>query len=547
MKCLLMVVAGFVFATTNAQTVGAQDVAGVKVSTTSVIPITGVTQSTDGNYNFKSFEINAPDAGKYYTEFWLLPARYASNSYTTFMVFVNDDYIGTITPTSGNWQAARVNGKETLELVKGANVITIATLAPEFPEVETIKVAQNDFEATLSSDTYDKYLERAISCVSYDVPEQEEISTYASTTTSVGFAHYSNIPLNYTFYKTFSFTQGQDIFITSSSSAKHKIDVVYYGSNNRIINPDIINPNTPETNIETKSGPLIEFSGTVKPNINLKLIYTPATSEEMQGLSYVYPSEKTLNSSMQVATAKLTIPKTGQYLVRVRHAVNGSSSVADVNVNGAYYYENTPIALSYIDCQIPADGNLYATMTCCNNFGTDDPYLFIHGANNDRIVGFNDDGTNEKIKQFNLSERDSYISQKYFMKTSGLSVNNYSSLNPISRCNIIARILEDSAESLTKMRAKKTDTTGMSTNSKSDESVRIIGPANIDGIITISAKERIRRVLIYGLDGNRIGSINVECSTANIQTSALNITQPGIYVVSVETVNGVTCKKVAVK
>ncbi len=253
------------------------------------------------------------------------------------------------------------------------------------------------------------------------------------------------------------------------------------------------------------------------------------------------------NSSMQVATAKLTIPKTGQYLVRVRHAVNGSSSVADVNVNGAYYYENTPITLSYIDCQIPADGNLYATMTCCNNFGTDDPYLFIHGANNDRIVGFNDDSTNEKIKQFNLSERDSYISQKYFMKTSGLSVNNYSSLNPISRCNIIARILEDSAESLTKMRAKKTDTTGMSTNSKSDESVRIIGPANIDGIITISAKERIRRVLIYGLDGNRIGSINVECSTANIRTSALNITQPGIYVVSVETVNGVTCKKVAVK
>ena len=386
MKRLLMVVACIVLATTNVQAVGAQVLE--EASPTAVIPILGMSESTDGIYNFKSFEVNAYKSGSYYTEFWLLPAKYANNNYTAFMVFVNDMYVGTINPSFGNWQAAHVNGNETLELKEGTNVITVAAHAPEFPEVETIKVAANGSEATFSSDAYEKFLEDALHGVSYDIPAQEEMSMYASDATAVGIAHYSNVPLNYTFYKTFSFTQGQEIFITSSSLAPHKIDVVYYGSAPKNFNLNTTKASIHDTIGEKKSVPAIIYPGTSLPQVKYRLLYTPATSEEMQGLSYVYPSEKTLNSSMQVATAKLTIPKTGQYLVRVRHAVSGGSSVADVNVNGAYYYENTPITLSCLDCQIPADGNAYATMTCCNNFGTDDPYLFIHGADNDRIVGF---------------------------------------------------------------------------------------------------------------------------------------------------------------
>ena len=42
-----------------------------------------------------------------------------------------------------------------------------------------------------------------------------------------------------------------------------------------------------------------------------------------------------------------------------------------------------------------------------------DPYLFIHGAGCDRIVGFNDDGDKEEIQYNSLSTFDSYISQKY--------------------------------------------------------------------------------------------------------------------------------------
>lgn len=549
-----MIAAGIVLATANAPTAVAQEVAGVEISPTSTLPITGVTEATDGNYNFKSFEVEVSEAGAYYTEFWLLPSKYANNRYTSFMIYVNDNYIGTITPTVGNWQAVRIDGHETFDMTEGTNVITIATLAPECPEVETLKVALNDADATFSSEAYEEYLDDAAAGVTYDMPEDDGMSVYASDATSVGPMHFSNVPLNYTFYKTFSFTKGQEIFITTSSTAVHKIDLVYYGSDTykpvitgptepiiTPINPGIINPaglnSLAESSVFSQPYPYVKF----------RTLYTPATSEEMQGLNWVFPSQKTLNSSMQVATAKVNIPKSGQYLVRVRHAVNGGSALADVNVNGAYYYENSPITLSYKACVIPADGNYYATFTCCNNFGTDDPYLFIHRGLSDRIVGFNDDAPSAKREQYNISVWDSYISQKYLMKTSGISVSNYSSSKPTSRCNIVARISEGAAQSVAKARAKAANTAGVTEMSITDESVQITVPANMNDSFSINATEKINKVSAYGLAGNCIGSVNGQESCAIIPASSLNITQPGIYVISVETSNGVTSKKVAIK
>lgn len=74
---------------------------------------------------------------------------------------MNDSYVGSINPTVGNWQSARVNDHETFNLTEGKNVITIATLAPEFPEVETLRIAKNDEEATFASEPYEAFIENA--------------------------------------------------------------------------------------------------------------------------------------------------------------------------------------------------------------------------------------------------------------------------------------------------------------------------------------------------------------------------------------------------
>lgn len=548
---LLMIAAGIVLATVNAPIVVAQEEVEIEISPTSTLPITGVSETTDGNYNFKNFEVKASESGAYYTEFWLLPSKYANNSYSKFIIYVNENYVGSINPTVGNWQSARVEGHETFDLTEGTNVITIATQAPEFPEVESIKLALNDADASFSSEAYEEYLEDAAAGVTYDISVEDVMNVYASDATSVGPAHFSNVPLNYTFYKTFSFTQGQEIFITSSSYDAHKIDVIYYSSQPRfVVNPGIVRPTNPIISPinpgiikPTSSNPISGNIGIAQPI----LPYTRATSEEMQGLSWVFPSEKTLNSSMQVATAKLTIPKSGQYLVRVRHAVNGGSSLADVNVNGAYYYEDAPISFSYVACAIPADGNYYATFTCCNNFDTDDPFLFIHGGGCDKIVGFNDDAPSAKRQQYDISTWDSYISQKYFMNVSGISVSSYSSSKPTSRCSIFARISEAEAQSMAKSRAKGPNTAGVSEASIANESVQIAAPTNMSGSFIINTTEKIQKVYIYGLAGNCIGSVNCKESYANIPVASLNITQPGIYIISVETANEVTSNKVVLK
>lgn len=556
---LLMVVAGIALATAVAPTnVVAQELAGDYISTTTTLPITEVTQLTDGSYNFKSFEVEASESGEYFTEFWLLPAKYSNNRYTTFLVYVNGKYVGAINPSTGNWQSARVDGNKRIGLAEGKNVITVATPAPEWPAVETLKVALNDSDAAFSSEAYEEYLEGAAAGVTYDIPEEDGLSMYASDAASAGMEHFTNVPLNYTFFNTFRFTKGQEIFITTNSAAAHKIDIVYYGTTPQLPYPPVIPPYVPFPN----PGPIVNpgptanpttgsISGTdvpAVPNATMPWqLYYHATSEEMQGLSWVFPSEKALNASTQVATARVPIPKTGDYLIRVRHAENGGSSLADLNVNGAYFYEDIPISLSYEKCVIPADDYKYATMTCSYNFNTDDPYLFIHGANCDKIVGYNDDGPKSKIQQYELATHDSYISQKYKMKTSGISVSNYSSSKPQSRCNIIARLYEGDAPSVAQARAKSVNTAGVSETAINEEPVQITGPYNINGALSISANEKIQKVSVYGLAGNCIGSVKDMESCCNIPASSLNITQPGIYIVSVETTNGITSKKFAVR
>ena len=72
-NCLLMAVAGLALAAVNAPETMAQETTGVEIYRTSTLQVTGVTVTTDGEYNFKNFEVEAPEAGSYYTEFWLLP------------------------------------------------------------------------------------------------------------------------------------------------------------------------------------------------------------------------------------------------------------------------------------------------------------------------------------------------------------------------------------------------------------------------------------------------------------------------------------------
>ncbi len=522
----------FVVSTVNAAMSSIQGAAiTANVTEDNLLPIKGVIESTDGIYNLKSFVVEASETGNYHIGLWFMPAKLPNNKFTTFKVFVNDSYAGSVTPSIGNWQFAQLDGNESIVLQEGSNIVSIATEAPEFPSVESIKISQNNSDVFISSFAYDEYIDEIANNLTYTTSAEEEVSMK-----SAGVTYYTNVPLRYTFYRVFSFTKDEEVFITSSSKSEHVIDMVLRG--------------TPYKYKPSESASTLPDQQWINPAIaDLKPIvfYTPATSEEMQGLNWRNLSEKVINSSTQAATIKLTIPVTGVYLIRLRTKENGTQGIADLNVNGKYYYEDCPISFTAVDCVIPADGNEYATMTNCASSDTDNPIIFIHGAGADRVVGFNDDGPEAKLSQYNLSSNDAYISQKYFMPTERISVSNYSSQNPVSKCNILARVeQQESSQAITQMMPKANCSTEIKKRSKSD----IINIANIighDNNLSVSADINILSVSAFNILGKRIGYISADGNKMEIPISSLNISQTGIYVIQVETSNGVCSQKVMIK
>ena len=91
------------------------------------------------------------------------------------------------------------------------------------------------------------------------------------------------------------------------------------------------------------------------------------------------------------------------------------------------------------------------------------------------------------------------------------------------------------------------DSVYMPTLLKSAEYVKIVGPGNVNGIISISANDKIHRLSLYGLDGKCIGFVKVENCTAMIPASVFNIRRSGIYIINIETANGIISKKIVVK
>lgn len=502
--------------------------------TSEFLKVESVSESTDGTYNFKSFEVESPQATAYFMEMWLLPSRMSDGTYSPLYVYANDVYIGTINPTVANWQSARLE-PETLNLAEGKNVITVATAAPETPGVETIKLAQNSLDASFSSDAYTQYLENAIEGKEFAIEtENEEIMTLSASSDAASPVYYANVDLKYSFWKTFSFTKDQEIFFTSSSDIEHTIDVQFYGTRNVPILPP-------------KSPGILDSLGVIKYKTTLTFrpiyLYTPATSAEMQGLSWSGLSEKALNSTKQVGTVKITIPQTGLYLVRMHSKEIGELSVADLNVNGEYYYEDAPIYFSYVPCRIPADGIEYASMTNCYS-SSDNPMIFIHGGGSDKLVGYNNNGESSKLTEYGLSSLDAYISQVYYMPTTGISVSNYSSSNPDSKCSIYARVANGNHANAAKaMRNELSSTTSIgdvNDNNANSLSISIQG-----NLLNICSDIGIKSVKVYALSGSTLAHFT--CNGTETHVSMPSTMGKGIYVVSVETKQGISSRKLVVR
>lgn len=87
------------------------------------------------------------------------------------------------------------------------------------------------------------------------------------------------------------------------------------------------------------------------------------------------------------------------------------------------------------NCIIPADTNEYTVVATASTYDCD-PVLFIHGADAERLVGFNDDCFQKDKQNWRLSPLDACITQAYEVVATKVSVCNYRSITPSSTCKV---------------------------------------------------------------------------------------------------------------
>ena len=467
------------------------------------------------NESHTYFNIESTSEGDYFINFWLMPAKHKDNTYSTYKVLVNGVFAGDIVPKKGNWQAIGLSNKRIVKLNRGSNTISIVAQMPEVPAVEFVRLSKTMSRASISSEEedYNNYIERAKASAgrsSNSGAKATTMSLYGDTLNSVslrssGTSSWYGAPIAYTFWTRVMFYRGQEIFITSASKDEHFIE--------------FFNANMP------------------------------------QFLSWVHRSEYAINGRNYVATVRVVIPEDGYYYVRTRTYKNCLSSVADVNINGAYYYENAPLYTYGVVKQQGGNNNYYATYT--KNTNTD-PFMFIEGTAG-RIVAYNDDVKTSDYaysSPYGVSGLNSFIRENYSMPACAVLVTTYGSTQR-GTCEIHAGASTSQTRSLaldepiapvSSALNAQVDTRGTTSNDQIDISATRVypSPAKLNSNINISSGELIENIEIYSLSGQKMNSVAVNANQVSLSLSNMNISQTGMYILRIKTASGISTEKVVV-
>ena len=372
--------------------------------------MTDVIQTSEGRLEIKdgiatkSFTINVPSAGRYYCNFWLMPALHSDSTLTSFKILLNGNNIGKICPIMENWQSVSINNKPYIDLTKGDNTISISTGTVEIPEVESIKFSKNRKNTEFSSNLYNEYIDDIISQDGMVDKEtsNDDICLLSDNDGALVVAQKSS--LNYSFYKLLYLKEGEEFTASATTYfSQNALDLFYYGDTDSITN--YIN------------------------NLSWKQICEPVITPASNNITPMYK-----------ATIKVRIPLTGLYMLKPRTIKSKIASIANVSINGVSY-NKVPIYYNHIDCVMPADGVKYTAYTVYDNPEIDDPMIFVEGNAGNRIVGFNDNiSDNDRRLYSEPSEKDALVKLSYKVDTSGLHVTSNNSNNPQSSCMVYGGI-----------------------------------------------------------------------------------------------------------
>lgn len=278
----------------------------------------------------RTVHLDVENGGKYYLSLWLLGSKTMDGTFKHFPVKVNGIVVDTITTSSANWQ--EVKSSRPYQFRKGKNVIEFIDSAPHIANVSELILSQDCVTDTNVSNVYNEYITT--------LKRRKSIQTY------------SYIP---TFSRSFNFQKGDETIFPFDASCIVGFRAKY----------------TFSKMLECKAGDILEIS--TNPTTGGPYVIDVYNLYEPSSLSLCLEYNGLLGH-------KITIPKTGRYIVRLR----GNSEeldydgVCDLRINGDFYedvpYSNNDIPISHTDL----GRNL---MFACNNIDIV-PSLSIQGTDN---------------------------------------------------------------------------------------------------------------------------------------------------------------------
>lgn len=503
-----------------------------------------VQEFTDGMFNYRTFRIQNSQEGDYFPSFWIIPARHGDGTFTRFNVSVNGKEIGAITPEKENWQCASLDGDSPIPLTVGENVITVSTPCPEIPEVEILELSESLTETPQCQEEYDQYLQYAKEQSEEALAFSDFLETDRMDVTENSGVFSATLDLSYSFHKKFELTKGESFKVTSSSSVPHVIDILYCGEY-KALGIDPITPVYPPVII---NGGDRSSMPKLLPSDSLTVTDGPrelvlASAEEMQGLNWAAPSEK--KGVTNIATAKIhRVPKTGCYLLRLRSEKNNIVATADLNVNDKYSYSDCPISCSYLSLILPANTK-YWIYTESANSGVDDPMLFVHGNDADRVVAWNDDkGTGYVLGEKKYPE--SRLNQSFLVRTSGISVSSSSSIKPRSKCEVnISKLSGAKSVAERERPASESENNECGLSAMMDGNSAALTISRSGSELKVSSDVVMREISIYDFSGTLLSRIRSNSMSETISMNVKEIDSRNLCILNVVLESGeVISKKV---
>ncbi len=349
------------------------------------------------DYVIQEFIVEVERAGKYYLAAWVNGGMDLNGEKLTYSVLVNSEKEEHIIRAEKGHPHAVDFGEQMFDLVSGVNRIYFKTRKPFCPNVEFIKVSQDEQNREISSEKYDNYI--------------DEISN-------------QQLPDNYAEIKEVSLTE--ELSNAGLKSAPNpqcnyeyemELDFRYTWCNITWLGTGTV---TFET-VGATSDPVMHLFKTDDPA-------THSWTDDDGGSGY--------NSKI---VANITSP--GSYWVLIRKYSNPSSVVGTCNLyrNGSLAVSNCPISGSRIQC----DKSVSEELNWFTADLTGDSRIWIENQSGypGKIIAYNDDWLGDSDFSWGLSSR---VRSNLNTSIRATIVSHYSSYNPTGNCDVYMNCMNSS-------------------------------------------------------------------------------------------------------